>query len=547
MRHEQWRLKKAERSEQTSPVPRAAPAVEPGSLAPGGFGPAPQTPGGPGAEPAAPHYGYNLSTISIYPEAAQTRAGSGPALQRKEREDQDQETAAPPALKQAGGGGTKAAASHRFGGDRALEKIGDGSATAAKGEHSLTVTKLQQALVDLGYKLPKYGVDGKFGPETEAALKQFQADEGLSDTGAFDQATLEKLQARFDSGAPYLDNATFDKKHPGAGTRKLSAADKKAVRDAMVPQRGVSGGSATFQEEVGGEKYGDRIRAGLDAVIKALHKELFEDKEPLRADPAANFHDWSVLEATAAASKDVTDALYGTYATGPAMTAAAGNFVDQWEDEIARNKKLKPAEKQNKAREKVWYLINSNCDEINAEHSAVPSDAAEQAILTPIVESFVDTPEKVQIMLETDIGWEGAQLEGVVYLQRYKQSTDDANREQLWTLFHTCIHEYIHSLAHPKYQAYAQRFDDKGDDTRYNTLIEGMDDFFTENVRKTVKTDDKLRKRVEGPYYDAAAPAPSVDPGVYPSVEQAEQVVSIIGIRNAQSAYFRGRVDLIGG
>ena len=160
----------------------------------------------------------------------------------------------------------------------------------------------------------------------------------------------------------------------------------------------------------------------------------------------------------------------------------------------------------------------------NNKHSAIPSATKEKAILDPIVESLIDTPAKVQTLLEIDIGWEGAQLEGVVYLQRYKQNNDAANRAQLWELFHTCIHEYLHSLTHPKFQAYAQTFRAKGDNTRYNTLIEGMNDFFTENVRKTVKIDDALRKKVEGPYYDSKAPVPTVNPGIYPSIAQAEQV-----------------------
>jgi len=104
-----------------------------------------------------------------------------------------------------------------------------------------------------------------------------------------------------------------------------------------------------------------------------------------------------------------------------------------------------------------------------------------------------------------------------------------------------------HSLTHPKFQAYAQTFRAKGDNTRYNTLIEGMNDFFTENVRKTVKIDDALRKKVEGPYYDSKAPVPTVNPGIYPSIAQAEQVVAIAGIRNAEAAYLQGRVEQIGG
>ena len=76
--------------------------------------------------------------------------------------------------------------------------------------------------------------------------------------------------------------------------------------------------------------------------------------------------------------------------------------------------------------------------------------------------------------------------------------------------------------------------------------IEGFDDFFTENVRTTVKVDDTLRQKIEGKYFDKAAAVPVVTPGVYPSRIQAEQVVSIVGIRNAESAYFQGQVDKIG-
>jgi Putative peptidoglycan binding domain len=437
--------------------------------------------------------------------------------------------------------------SARFEGDRQLEKISAGTETLNQGSDSISVVKMQQALIDMGYKLPKYGVDGKFGKETAAALKLFQHDATIPETGVFDQATIAAMNAKFDTRQPYIDNAVFDPADPKKGTRKLDSRERKAVNDAMKPAQGVGGKSATFQEDVGGKKYGDEIRDRLTELVKFFHKELFEDKEPLRADPKKNFHDWNVLESTAEASKDVTDNLYGSYATGPKMTQAAGNFVDQWEDEIARNSALSAAEKTQKATDKVWYLIVSNCDKINAAHSAVPSDTKETAILNPIVASFVDSPAKVQTMLDLDIGWEGAQLEGVVYLQRYKQTTDEKNREQLWTLFHTCIHEYIHSLADDDYQKYAQKFKDKGDDVRYNTLIEGFCDFFTENVRKTVKISTPLRQKVEGPYYDAKATAPTIHPGVYPSIAEAEQVVSIVGIRNAQAAYFKGQVKLIGG
>src|SRR4051794_12504292 len=46
--------------------------------------------------------------------------------------------------------------SARFEGDKGLEDVSKGSGTLAKGARGLQVTKLQQALVDLGYKLPKF-------------------------------------------------------------------------------------------------------------------------------------------------------------------------------------------------------------------------------------------------------------------------------------------------------------------------------------------------------------------------------------------------------
>ena len=156
-----------------------------------------------------------------------------------------------------------------------------------------------------------------------------------------------------------------------------------------------------------------------------------------------------------------------------------------------------------------------------------------------------------KILLELDIGWEGAQLEGTVYLQLYKNTDPDlakakeANRAQMWGLFQTCIHEYIHTTAHPNYQTWAQGFRATGDETRYNTLIEGFCDFFTLNVRKAVTPDPALAATIEGPYANGNPPAPDVS-GVYPSNRQAEQVVSIVGIKNAQAAYFQGRTDLMG-
>lgn len=66
--------------------------------------------------------------------------------------------------------------------------------TIRKGNKGEAVKILQEALIRLGYPLPKYGADGDFGNETLAALKDFQQDNGLNDDGVCGPKTWEKLE-----------------------------------------------------------------------------------------------------------------------------------------------------------------------------------------------------------------------------------------------------------------------------------------------------------------------------------------------------------------
>jgi len=57
------------------------------------------------------------------------------------------------------------------------------------------VEVIQTALQFLGLSLPKWGVDGKFGPETENATKEFQKSVGLTSDGKIDGFDLRYLTA----------------------------------------------------------------------------------------------------------------------------------------------------------------------------------------------------------------------------------------------------------------------------------------------------------------------------------------------------------------
>jgi len=61
------------------------------------------------------------------------------------------------------------------------------------GDKGPQVMHLQSALKALGIELPNYGVDGIFGPETQAAVTRAQQKLGLPTSGIVDGILLDRL------------------------------------------------------------------------------------------------------------------------------------------------------------------------------------------------------------------------------------------------------------------------------------------------------------------------------------------------------------------
>ena len=70
-----------------------------------------------------------------------------------------------------------------------------GSRVLWRGSRGEDVRLMQEMLLRCGYALPKYGSDGDFGAESEAALKSFQEDNALTIDGVYSARTHAALLA----------------------------------------------------------------------------------------------------------------------------------------------------------------------------------------------------------------------------------------------------------------------------------------------------------------------------------------------------------------
>lgn len=81
----------------------------------------------------------------------------------------------------------------RFADDARLQQILMGGKALSRTDNGEIVKKVQQALKDMSYNGPLYGVDGSLGGETARLVKSFQRAQGLPVTGVVDRATLREL------------------------------------------------------------------------------------------------------------------------------------------------------------------------------------------------------------------------------------------------------------------------------------------------------------------------------------------------------------------
>ena len=358
-----------------------------------------------------------------------------------------------------------------------------------------------------------------------------------------------------------------------AATTIPTAAEKKAIEEALKPEvtKTKTGKSKDFELKLPGEQkdYEEKMREGIPAMIQRYYDSIVVGHGKKEHDDPTKVHPLKRFEEIGKVSQDETDKLYGSYKKGPELKADVlnsrgrvirrGNIHDKFVDTEADLRRGGAARRREVARDLMFYFFQTDywVAELNRDHHASPEfddknkpQNDEAKILRKLAREFTRKRADIKRLTEIERGWDATAGEGEINVQIFKKSTPDEDRDWLWEMFQTLIHEYIHTLSHKRYDKYAESFGDQSN--QYDTLIEGVDSLLTEIVWSNVEprvNDKELRKKIEGPIYAKLPPIKVRHPSRLraASYTQAVRLVNIVGIRNIYVAYFLGEVEKIGG
>jgi peptidoglycan hydrolase-like protein with peptidoglycan-binding domain len=106
--------------------------------------------------------------------------------------------------------------------------------TAMKGANQEQVRMAQQALKDKGHDPGP--IDGRMGPKTRAALKDFQKAQGLKASGQLDSETMAKLEMKTGAAAPSAPSASPATDATKSDAMKSDAPKDDAAKPAEMPK-----------------------------------------------------------------------------------------------------------------------------------------------------------------------------------------------------------------------------------------------------------------------------------------------------------------------
>lgn len=243
-----------------------------------------------------------------------------------------------------------------------ISKIQDGLKKGMRGDK---VKEMQKQLMAAGYKLDKYGADGIFGSETQAALKKLQRDLGVKQTGVWDKATQNAIK-----NAKKMKKAQQD----AIKAQKAAADNKKAVEETKKEAKETNDIFSRLQNIVTGFLSAVKIVGGAIAGVGYFVKKLI-GLAGLLVDPivsilsavglmVTSFEEMMAKDGTLSLLFDTIDQIFAPLEKG------IKSFADAISKFFGKNKDIKTfadlwaAIKKEVSENKVWNGIVTAFDKI---------------------------------------------------------------------------------------------------------------------------------------------------------------------------------------
>lgn len=463
--------------------------------------------------------------------------------------DEEEEPASEDGAPVVGGGLTRNA------GVAELEQLRTGAHKLAKGDRGKAVKRVQVALHDLGFEVNLHGL---FDDRMQAAVNALQIKAKITPiTGEVDARTFGAIEDRMRSREAYANAAKEtkpnhyqltqpDAENPPAGILRnvhtLTDEDKADAARVLGPDPASIGPFDVAHAKVFETQLETFLR---DEILAAAPEAKAHNKQHDKGDTFAVPH----VSRIGNRAKQAVDRVFGSFMTGKDFQGGKNLHDKNVAEKRDIEKATAPAaERVIKARNRVEKIINSD-DKIealtrkfNVDRTREPERAIIEAVKTRVATDLQ------QELLEIMFDWSASAGKDGVRINMRKRGDDESNRARLWSMFGTLVHEYVHTLEHPRWVDY------RGQKAKANpeagaTLREGVPELLTRAVfAVTSLADPKLKKDVEGEYYDEdAEPVDGLRDGKYQTeTNRADQLAGVVGIHNIYGAYFVGRTDLVG-
>lgn len=442
----------------------------------------------------------------------------------------------------------------RFAHDASLGELEEGNRRFRLGDTGVSVRKIQQALFELNFR--PIEITSTYDQMTMDRVADYQAQRKVGNgKGELDSATFKQIEHELDM-ASYAHAA----QHAPPGIHDTpKGTDAKDVPVMLSETTLLDNDAKAEANAVLNPKHGGTVGAFDDkGYEKELETELTEtiNAHAKTAHARQHHHDHGEtfsmkdLAKVGNAAKGECDKVFGSWATGAKMVAGT-NLVDRYESDTAKQKKESEPDRLSDARYRARYFMNTESVFANLDqaHNADRTRGPEKAIIDRVIDRVAKAHEADLLLITATWSASTDAKTGQIHIQRLSDNGGDENadRDTLWEKFGTLIHEYVHSLAHPKWNTW--KATKKGPDSQgAHTLTEGVTELLTHIVISQINTKDpNLRKQVlQGVSDDGSEPDLSRDDAYTDARLRAETFVGVIGINNLYAAYFLGKTELAG-